>query len=238
MSLRPTVVLLHAFPLDHRMWDGRRETLEAQGFPVVAPDFPGDALQSSLGAWAEDVLGLVEGPIVPVGVSMGGYLAFELWRRAPDRIAALVLADTRAGAETPESRAGRDETIALVRERGADGLWERVRERLFAPGAAADAVERARRIALEQPPAALVAAVEAIRDREDSRETLATITVPVLVVVGEEDALTPPAEAEAIARAVPHARLVRIPGSGHLSPLERPREFDGALLAFLGKLER
>ena len=217
------------------MWQSQRPELTALGRRVVAPDLPGAGARAvaSFRAWAERVLTLVEGPFVPVGISMGGYLAFELWRRARERVAALVLADTRAGEETSEGRKGRDETIRLVREGGATALWAAMEERLFAPGASAAAVDLARRIALEQPVSTLVAALEAIRDREDSRPALGSIAVPTLVVVGEEDVLTPPTEAEAIAHALPDARLVRIARSGHLPPLERADEFNGALVSFL-----
>ena len=219
------------------MWQWQRRELAALGRRVVAPDLPGAGGGRSFRAWAERTLALVDGPVVPVGISMGGYLAFELWRRASERIAALVLADTRAGQETPEGRKGRDETIRLVREGGATALWASLEERLFAPAAPAPAVDLARRIALEQPVSGLVAALEAIRDREDSRPALRSIAVPTLVVVGEEDMLTPPSEAEAIVHALPGARLVRVARSGHLPPLERPDEFNAALTSFLEEQE-
>src|SRR5687767_7699648 len=104
-----TVLLLHAFPLDARMWDGTRAGLgEVVG---VDPTLPPGGGGRTLSGWAAAVLGRVEGEIVPVGVSMGGYLAFELWRQAPERISALVLSDTRAGPETDDGRAGRERTI-------------------------------------------------------------------------------------------------------------------------------
>lgn len=232
----PTILLLHAFPLDSRMWDGHREALEEAGYPVVAPDLPPADGDASLSAWAPRVLGLVDGDFVPVGVSMGGYLAFELWRQDPRRIRALALVDTRAAPEAPEARAAREETIRVAREDGPAGVWERMRDRLLAPDADPGAAERARGLALEQPAPRLVAMLEAIRDRADSRPTLATIDVPALVVVGEEDALTPPEAAEEMAAGLPNARLVRIPGCGHLPPLERPDELRRILSAFLAEI--
>lgn len=235
---RPHVFLLHAFPLDCRMWAATKRALEEGGWHVSAPDLPGPAAESTLGAWAERILHAGDERIVPVGVSMGGYLAFELWRRARERIAGLVLVDTRAGGETPDSRAGRDETIRLLDEVGVPAVWERLEGKLFARATPREVVDRARELALEQGPTRLAAAVAAIRDRGDSTGLLGEIDVPVLVVTGEEDALIPPTEAEAMGEALPQARLVRIPGAGHLPPLERPEEFQRALLPFLEDLAR
>jgi pimeloyl-ACP methyl ester carboxylesterase len=233
---RPTVLLLHAFPLDARMWDGQRAALEAAGHHVAAPDLPGPEPELGFDVWARRVLGLVDGAFVPVGCSLGGYLAFELWRQAPERIPALVLVDTRATPDTPEQRNARDDSIRLLGEAGREAFWDELAPRLFSAHADAAVVARAREIALEQPVTGLVAAQETIRDRPDSRPTLATIDVPVLVAVGEEDGLTPPADAEAMTAAVDGARLLRVPGAGHLSPLERPDEVSEALVAFVGEV--
>ena len=119
---RPVVLLLHAFPLDARMWEAQRSALEDAGYDVVAPDLPGAEADIGFGPWAERVLGEVEDDFVPVGISMGGYLTFELWRRARTRIPALVLADTRSAADTPEQRQARDDTIRLLGEAAASYL--------------------------------------------------------------------------------------------------------------------
>jgi pimeloyl-ACP methyl ester carboxylesterase len=231
--VKPTVLLLHAFPLDARMWDGHREALEAEGYAVAAPSLPEHGDGSTFASWAPRVLGLVEGPFVPVGVSMGGYLIFELWRRASDRIPALALVDTRATPEPHEALPARAELIRVAREDGAEAVWERMRERLVAPGADPAIVGRAAEIVRSRPTQALVQTLEAIRDRADSVPTLATIGVPALVIVGAEDAITPPAAAREIADGITGARLVEIPGAGHLPPLERPEEFRSALHGFL-----
>jgi 3-oxoadipate enol-lactonase len=229
-----TVLLLHAFPLDAGMWDETRRELE--GVAVVAPSLPPEGGGRTLSGWAAAVLGLVEGEIVPVGVSMGGYLAFELWRQAPERLSSLVLSDTRPGPETDEGRAGRERTIELIRERGAAGLWEEMEPKLFSPSAKPEVVERARSLALGRHPVDLVTCVEVIRDRPDSRPTLPTIDVPALVLVGEKDELTPPPEAAAIASGIPGAKLVAIPESGHLPPLERPEAFLASLRPLLAEV--
>jgi len=230
---RPTVLLLHAFPLDERMWEGQRAALEAAGHRLVAPRLPGPEPELGFDVWAQRVLGLVDGAFVPVGCSMGGYLAFELWRQARECIPALALVDTRATPDTPEQREARNDAIRLLGEAGREAFWDDLAPRLFSAAADFAVVARAREIALEQPLTGLVAAQETIRDRIDSRPTLATIDVPVLVAVGEEDGMTPPSDADAMAAAIAGARLVRVAGAGHLAPLERPDEVTETLVDFL-----
>ena len=233
---RPAVLLLHAFPFDARMWDGIRPTLEDAGFEAVAPDLPGADVELGFEKWSQRVLELVTDFFVPVGSSMGGYLAFELWRRAPERIAAMALVGTRATPDSPEQREARDDSIRLLGEAGREPFWDELAPRLFGPGTDPAVVAAARALALEQPITALVAAQETIRDRVDSRSALPTIEVPVLVVVGEEDKLTPAADAEAMVAALPNARLSRIAGAGHLAPLERHDVVAGLLVEFLEEI--
>ena len=218
------------------MWDGLHPALEGAGHRVAAPDLPGPAPELGFDMWARRVLGLVDGLFVPVGCSMGGYLIFELWRQARERIPALALVDTRATPDTAEQREAREDAIRLLGEAGRGAFWEDLAPRLFAADADPAVVARARQIALEQPVTGLVAAQETIRDRVDSRPTLATIDVPVLVAVGEEDGMTPPADAAAMAAAVDGARLVRVPSAGHLSPFERPDEVAKDLVPFLAEV--
>jgi 3-oxoadipate enol-lactonase len=220
------------------MWDGVQPTLESAGFEVAAPNLPGAELELGFEAWAARVLGVVEGPFVPVGSSMGGYLAFELWRRARERIPAVALVDTRATPDSPEQREARDDSIRLLGEAGREPFWEELAPRLFASGADPALVEAARALTLEQPITALVTAQETIRDRVDSRPTLPTLDVPVLVLVGEEDRLTPPSDSEAMVAVLPNARFSRIAGAGHLAPLERPEAVAGLLVDFLQEVSR
>ena len=131
---RPAVLLLHAFPLDERMWDGIAPAVVDAGYEVVAPDLPGEELELGFPAWARRVLGLVGGPFVPVGSSMGGYLAFELWRQARDRIPAMALVGSRATADSPEQRLARDDSIRLLGEAGREPFWRELAPRLFAEG--------------------------------------------------------------------------------------------------------
>ena len=230
------MLLLHAFPFDARMWDGIRPALDEAGFEAVAPDLPGADVELGFDTWSQRVLELVAGPFVPVGSSMGGYLAFELWRRAPERIAAMALVGTRATPDSPEQREARDDSIRLLGEAGREPFWDELAPRLFGPGTDPAVVAAARALAVAQPVTALVAAQETIRDRVDSRPVLPTIDVPVLVLVGEEDRLTPPADSEAMVAALPNARFSRIAGAGHLTPLEQPDVVAAELVDFLEEI--
>lgn len=208
-----TIVLLHAFPLDGRMWEplGRDDavTLRLYG--------PG----SSLDEWADAVLERVEGPFLACGSSMGGYCGLAIARRAPERLTGLVLAGARLGDDPPDRKAGRADTIELIRSRGPEALWEDMRPKLFPDTAPADVVELAHRIALEQDPEDLVRGVEAIRDRPDSTAVAQGLDVPVVLAVGEHDPFFTPEEARATG-----LRVHEFEGVGHLPMLERPDEFN------------
>jgi pimeloyl-ACP methyl ester carboxylesterase len=227
------VLLLHAFPLDARMWEAQVPFLEQAGYEVIAPSLPGSEAEPGLGSWARRILDLVPGDFVPVGISMGGYLTFELWRRARERIPAMALLDTRANADDEVGRAGRVETIRLLREEGFEAFWAVQERKLFGPGAPEEVVARGRGLAAEQPLGSLVTTVETLRDRPDSTGTLREIRVPTLVLVGEEDSLTPPSAAKQIVDGLAEPRYVELAGAGHLTPLERPAEVNQELYLFL-----
>jgi pimeloyl-ACP methyl ester carboxylesterase len=231
------VVLLHAFPFDARMWDEQVAALERTGYETLAPTLPGREPDDDLGSWAERILELVPSSFIPIGCSMGGYLIFDLWRRASGRIPAAVFIDTRAGADAPQAREGREETIRILGEDGFDAFWELQKPKLFAPTTPPDVVARARAMSAEQPITNLVATLRALAARLDSHETASTIDVPSLVIVGEEDVLTPPAEACELAGHLPSGKLVEIPGAGHLTPLEKPDEVNEELFIFLAGLD-
>jgi pimeloyl-ACP methyl ester carboxylesterase len=163
---------------------------------------------------------------------MGGYVALALAARHPARLAGLVLADTKAGPDTPEARQARDQAIALVRDEGVGPYMDRQLDRLLSPSAPRALRDEVRALGASQSAAAVVAALEALRDRPDRRGELAAITCPTLVVVGTRDVLTPPSEAASLARAIPGARLVELEGAGHLANLEAPAAFSDALLGF------
>ncbi len=239
-----TLLLIHGFPLDHRLWAAQIRGLSNE-VRVLAPDLRGHGRSGltpgplAMAGHADDLAALLDrlgiGRAVVAGLSMGGYVALAFWRRHRDRVQALALLDTRAEADSAVARAGRDAAVARVQQTGAAAIADEMLPRLLAPAGLAHPkiAAVARRMMVEQPVAGIVGALGGLRDREDSRPTLATITVPTLVVVGQHDAITPPADAQALAAGIPGARLVTIPGAGHLSPMENPRAVNAALRSLL-----
>jgi 3-oxoadipate enol-lactonase len=242
-----TLLLVHGFPLDRRLWSSQLSGLASQ-VRVVAPDLRGHGRSDvppgpyTMEGHADDLAVLLDHlkirRAVVAGLSMGGYVAFAFWRRHPERVRALILADTRAEPDSVVARAGRDAAIAQVQQAGAAAYVEEMLPRLLAPGSLANPAIAgvAREIMAAQPVAGIVGALGGLRDRADSRPTLPTITVPTLVLAGEADALTPPSDGQAMAAVIPGAHLTRIPAAGHLSPLENPRAFNSAVRAFLRNL--
>jgi 3-oxoadipate enol-lactonase len=234
----PAVILLHGYPLDGAMWSGVARSL-AVGLRVLKPDLPGHGdnaapAPDSIDAhadFAEAILAQLPGPAGVAGFSMGGYVALALMKRKPEKVRALALVDSRAGADDGAGRAKRDEAIATVQSAGVEPIAQAMLPKLLSPESLkkADLVERAARMMKRQKPETVAADLAALRDRPDSTPVLPLIGVPTLVVVGELDALTPPAESQAMAAAIPGARLVTIPGAGHLAPMERPRAVAAAL---------
>lgn len=225
------VALLHALPLDERMWDAQLPALA--GHEVHTPRLYD--LGASMDEWALGVLQRVPGRLVAVGASMGGYCAGAIARLAPERLDAIVLVGSRADADPPERAPLREEWIRIAREQGGEGMWESVAKGFFAPGADRAVIERARAIVVEQEPEGLVRAIEAIRDRPDSTEAV-TSGVPLLVVAGEEDALIPVQVAEELAAASPSGRAEVLEGCGHLPAMERADELNRILTTFLESL--
>ena len=222
-----TVVLLHAFPLDERMWDGvDGEALRLYG------------LGESIDEWARriasnTVLPGEEGHVV-VGASMGGYCALRLLEHVDVR--AIVLVGSRADADSPERRQAREETIALIREQGLERLWEKQRPALFPDEADPEVVARARAWALEQNPEELTAAVAAMRDRPDSTALVSETGARILVARGEHDPFLSADEAETLAASARDGRTHTFGGCGHLPSLERPDEFVRMLEELLAEL--
>ncbi len=242
---KEAVLLLHAFPLHSGMWSRQVEALSRK-YTVLAPDYrglgrsaPGPAA-STMDLLAADVLSLLDHVGVKraavVGLSMGGYLAFELWRRSPATFLALALCDTRAGADTPEAAENREKFARSAIEKGLSWVADEMTPKLLRPQPDAAAVKEVRLLIGQGTPAGVAAAQRGMARRPDSTPTLAEISCPTLVVVGEEDGLTAPAEAEKLAAGVKGAKLVRIPRAGHLPNVENPGAFGAALLGFLGQL--
>ncbi|MGE5412657.1 MAG: alpha/beta fold hydrolase [Syntrophomonadaceae bacterium] len=243
MGQGPAIVLVHGYPLDGAMWSGVARSL-APRFRVLKPDLPGrgDTAAPSDGR-LEDYADFVSAILdrLPeraglAGFSMGGYVALAVARRRHPRLGALALVDTRASADDAAGKGKRDEAIATVRAQGAAAIADGMLPRLVAPAnlTRGDLAERVRRIMLRQRPETIEGDLAAMRDRTDARDVLPGISVPTLVLVGEADALTPPADSEAMVAAIPGARLVRIPEAGHLTPMERPGAVTSALGDFFG----
>lgn len=239
----PAVIVVHGFPLDGAMWSGVARALSSK-FQVLKPDLPGRGnseapAPTSVEAHAdflETILAQVEGPVGIAGFSFGGYIALALMKRRPEKVRALALVDTRAAADDEAGKAKRDETIAAVRANGVAPIVESMPAKLLSPESLGrpDLLERVRRIISRQRPETVEADLMALRDRPDSTPFLREIAVPTLVLVGERDVLTPPADSEAMAAAIPNARLAVIPGAGHLTPMERPKAVAEALGSFFG----
>ncbi len=238
------LLLLHGFPHDRTLW-APQLAAPAPGVRYLAPDLPGFGeserhLEATLDDWADWVAALMDALAVPRamvgGLSMGGYLAFALWRRHPRRVRALVLADTKAGADTEEGRAKRREMQELVRREGVGVVADRMMPGMVGKTTRDTRPEVIRVLDAMMRRASvdgLVDALDALMTRSDSTPTLETITVPTLVLCGEEDALTPVAESRALHAAIAGSSLGILPGAGHVSNLEEPTGFNGLLSAFL-----
>ena len=213
------VLLLHAFPFDERMWEPQRPVLDDHD--VTAPRLYGRG--KTMDAWAASIAGETEGELAVVGASMGGYCALALATRVPERVRGLLLVGARPDADSEERRAGRADTIELIRREGPDGLWRSVVPKSFADDSKAD--DRL----LFRDPDGLVEAVEAIRDRPDSTAIVRTFERPVQFVVGESD---PFVSAEELSE----FEVREISGARHLVNLERVDEFNGILRAFLSRV--
>ena len=245
MAEKPVLLLVHGFPLDSRMWQRQVDGLSSD-LRVIAPDLDGhgsspagspahtvDAMASAVDARL-DSAGI--GQVHLGGFSMGGYVALAFMRLFPDRVLSLSLIDTRANADNEAGREGRDAMAAKIREQGPSVAAQAMLPKMFT-GAVDDGVRReVEEWMLAQPAEALVADLAAMRDRPDSTPVLADIRVPTLVLVGDQDAITPLDAAQVLADGVAGARLVVITGAAHLAPIEQADQVNQALRDFLGSL--
>lgn len=243
------LLLIHGFPLDRRLWAAQVNSL-VPDVRVIVPDLRGHGKTTvtpgplTMEQHADDLAALLDRlrirRAIIGGLSMGGYIALAFWRRHPARVQALILADTKAEPDSVAARVNRDAAIAKVQQVGAAAYADEMLPRLLGVSSLATPklVATARTMMAEQPVPGIVGTLGGLRDRTDSRPTLPTIAVPTLVLVGEQDALTPPADAQALAAAIPGARLAVIPGAGHLSPLENPRAVNAALRGFINELRK
>jgi pimeloyl-ACP methyl ester carboxylesterase len=239
------LVLLHAFPLNGRMFEPQMEAF-SEGRRVVAPDYPGfgrsprTPAQPDIRYYAEGVLGLLDRlgleRVVLGGVSMGGYVALGCMRLFPERVSGLILADTRPDADSEETRENRKNMARRVADEGVEVLIELQMQRLLARDTLENnqtVVEKVRAMILESSPNGVVAALGAMRERPDSTPLLGDIEVPTLVIGGEEDGISSPEVMGAMAEKIPGSRHVTLPHAGHLSNLEAPEGFNAAMKEFL-----
>lgn len=238
------VILLHGFPHDRSLWSAQLAAPPA-GARLIAVDLPGfgeseSAAVPSLDAWADwlaavlDALTLEQAVIG--GLSMGGYLAFAFWRRHPTRVTGLILSDTKAGADSDEARVKRVAMQGMALASGPGAIAD-----AMLPGMVGKTTRETRPQAVAYLDAMMRRAsvggihdgLDALRNRVDSTPTLATITVPTLILCGDEDTLTPLKESEAMHVAIPDSQLGVIPGAGHASCVEHPAAFTALLSSFI-----
>lgn len=228
------IVLLHPFPLDAGFWNPVAARLAADR-AVHAPEFPGfgaapAAADASIASAADAVAARIArrtttGRAVVCGVSMGGYIALALAARNPARVAGLILVGTRADRDSEDVRRGRFEAATAIELGQADAFLDGMLPRLTHPDAPDEVAATVRAIARRQDPTAIAGALRAMGNREDRSGQLAGMTMPALVMHGADDVPIPVEVAERMAAGLADARLVVVPGAGHLVPLERPEEF-------------
>jgi pimeloyl-ACP methyl ester carboxylesterase len=242
------LLLAHGFPLDRSMWAGQLDGL-ADKCRVIAPDLRGFGASdvvpgvATMQQMADDLAGLLDAlsirePVVFCGLSMGGYVAWQFLLRHRARLAKLILCDTRAIADTPEAAAGRLKTAEQVLKEGPGIVADAMLPKLFAPNTQKDQpqiVEATRQVMLSTKAAGIAAALYGLAQRPDVTAELPKIDLPALVLCGEHDAISPPAEMEQFASKMPQAKFVKITAAGHMSPLEATAAVNAAIRMFLAQ---
>lgn len=232
------VVFLHAFPYSPAMWEGQLRAVG--GRPVLTPDILGfESLESAAAHVLVEMDNLGWQKAVFVGLSMGGYVIFRLWNLEPERFAGMVLADTRATPDTPEGARLRLELAERIRREGVQFFPEATLKGHLGASSHArrpELVAWVREAQLGADPERVAKSLEALASRPDSVPLLPGISVPALVLVGEEDTLTPLDDARLMAAQIPDSRMLILPEAGHLSSLENPKSFNTALLGFLAEV--
>lgn len=244
------ILLIHGFPLDHTMWNSQIESL-SKSARVIAPDLRGFGLTPlaegdaergiTMETYADDLAELLDAigiqePVVLVGFSMGGYIAWQFVRKYTARVRALVQCDTRAAADTDEARAGRLKMAENVAQWGSGRVAEMMGPKLLAPQTfqrKPEVVAAIRSVVEHTDPAGIAAAQRGMAARPNVNALLPTIQVPTLILVGEQDAISPPAEMKSIADAIPGAEYAVVPRAGHMTTMEEPDAVNEALLRFV-----
>jgi len=244
------VVLLHAFPLSREMWNAQVEALEAEGCRVIVPDLRGFGEShnfsdiNTMEDMAQDIFEILETlkieRAIICGLSMGGYITVNFLKKFPEKIAALILCDTNANGDTEDAREARFNLIEKIETEGAQALIDEMLPKLICENTKANKKELVAEI--EQMfnkvnPQAAVAALRGLAARRDNTDLLDKISVPTLLIFGEEDKVTHLEAAEKMADAIPDAKLVKIENAGHYSNLEQPEAFNQALIDFIKIVE-
>jgi len=242
------LVVVHGFPLDHTMWQGQLDALSDR-FRVIAPDLRGFGQSGvtpglvTMPRMADDLAQLLDGlsitePIVLCGLSMGGYVAWQFGLRYRERLAKLILCDTKAVGDTPEAAANRIGLADRVQREGPGFIAETMLPKLFAPAtieSKAPCVEATRQVILRTNPKGIAAASRGMAQRPDVTPWLSKFDMPALVLCGQHDVISTPAEMRGFAQQMPQARFVEVAGAGHMSPLERPAEVNAAIRELLSR---
>lgn len=242
------LIFIHAFPLSKAMWQPQVDALQ-DAYRVITIDIGGHGesdivlWNDSLDDYAKNVICLLDhlgiSQAVFVGLSMGGYTLFSIYRHYANRVKGLVLADTRAQADSEEGKAGRRSMAEVAFKDGASAIADIMLPKLLAPTTfqhRPELVEQVRQMILQTPESGIVVDLVAMAARPDSTDLLAMITCPTLVIVGEKDQATPVEESQYITQRIPEARLVIIPEAGHLSNFEQPAAFNQSVQSFLQTL--
>lgn len=248
-SGRP-LLLIHGFPFNHEIWRPQIDAL-ANHVRVIAPDLRGHGKSPpsggpySMDMLADDCAGLLEGlkvdqPVIVCGLSMGGYISFAFYRRHPELVAGMILAATRAGADSEEAKAKRDSAVRLTRQQGTQPVVDSMLPIVMAPQTYQDRpelVSKVARIMENTSPSGMISALIGMKSRPDSTPTLGQIKVPTLIVHGADDQIIPTSESETMHAGIPDSNLEIIPDAGHLPNLERTELFNQAVEKFLSKLD-
>ncbi|HEU4522556.1 MAG TPA: alpha/beta hydrolase [Thermoanaerobaculia bacterium] len=231
----PSLVWIHGFPLSSKIF-----AKQPRGF---APDLAGfgsappPSRDYTMNDYAKDVLAGMDAQnidrAVLGGLSMGGYILMAIARIAPERISGVILIDTRETPDTAESKKGRYDTIEKVKEKGVGVVVEPMLPKMLTSGAPQPLVDETRRIMMSSSSEGVIAALRAMAERSDSTDALRKLNVPALVVAGDQDTITPLADAQRMGALLPNATVVTIRGAAHLSNFEQPEQFNDAVASFL-----
>lgn len=242
------VVLLHGYPLSSAIWREQVKGL-ADHYRVITPDLRGHGTSPApegvydMDTMANDVFALLDGlgvqKFVLIGHSMGGYVSLAAWKMHPDRVLALGLIDSQAGADTEEARQGRFAMADKVAEHGASVVAEAMVPKLFAPGLAADdfIVEQVRTIIVSTNPTGIIGTLKGMAARPDSSAILPNLDIPVLLLTGDKDALIPPSKSDSMASAISGATQVVVENAGHMPMMEQPTATTEAIRQFLSEVQ-